>query len=129
MCTAAEMMMVIGRAGIAVVVMLVRSVVMIRLAAGLGGMMADVGADDIRSQEPGTQPGQHAENHQSCEKMPHQQSGESVRCAGNSRKNPGAPKRSGYFQKELIQPQRNAESTKNLFFFAILAFFCGLNPT
>src|SRR4051812_7268869 len=90
------MMMVIGRAGIAVVVMLVRSVVMIRLAAGLGGMMADVNAADVRSQEPGTQPGHHAENHQSCEKMPHQQSGESVRRGGNSRKNPGAPRSAGF---------------------------------
>ena len=72
MRAAAEMMMVIGRAGIPVVVMPLRSIVMIRLAAGLGGMMADVNAADVRSQKPGTQPGHHAENHQSCEKVPHQ---------------------------------------------------------
>ena len=88
MRAAAEMMMVIERAGIAVVMLPVRIVMMIRMAAGFRGMMTDVGTADVRSEDPGVQPDHHAKNHQPCEKLSHQFAETPSGTPGNQGKNP-----------------------------------------
>src|SRR6478735_4303567 len=87
MCAAAEMMMVIERAGIAVVVLPVRIIMMIRLAAGFRGMMTDFCAANVRSEDAGVQPDYHAKNHQPCEKLPHQFAETPSGTPGNQGKN------------------------------------------
>ena len=66
------MMMVVQRATFSVMRVIVRRgwIVMI-LAARFGGLGANGGTADIGGEDAGIEPGQHAENHQPCEKRSH----------------------------------------------------------